>query len=175
MIALLDELGPRLGVPTLRTLFPPMARAELADLVQRYRRLWRQRHQQPLCVLHWQVPGTVWAMDFAEAPIPIDGIYPYLLAARDLASGAQLLWQLLREPTAAEARNVRLADYTDLTAEQLRERRGRAMLALAMNCWRCRGYSRRSTTISRCAMVVRSLRERTCLADARTRSNTAAR
>ncbi len=88
VIALLDELGPRRGVPTLHTLFPRMARAELADLVHRYRRVWRQRHQQPLCVLHWQVPGTVWAMDVAEPPIPIDGIYPYLLAVRDLASGA---------------------------------------------------------------------------------------
>jgi transposase InsO family protein len=102
VIALLDELGPRLGVPTLHTLFPRLARAELADLVRRYRRVWRLRHRQALYVLHWQVPGTVWAMDFAEAPAPVDGLYPYLLAVRDLASGAQLLWQPLREATAAE-------------------------------------------------------------------------
>jgi transposase InsO family protein len=103
VIALLDEVGPRLGVPSLRTCFPHMARAELADLLGRYRRLWRQRHRQALHVLHWQVAGTVWAMDFAEAPLPIDGVYPYLLAVRDLASGQQLLWQPLREATAAEA------------------------------------------------------------------------
>jgi putative transposase len=102
VIALLDELGPRLGVPTLHTLFPRLARAELADLVRRYRRVWRMRHRQALYVLHWQVPGTVWAMDFAAAPAPIDGLYPYLLAVRDLASGQQLLWQPLREATAAE-------------------------------------------------------------------------
>ena len=36
--------------------------------------------------------GTVWAVDFAQAPQPIDGVYPYLLAVRDLASSKQLLW-----------------------------------------------------------------------------------
>jgi transposase InsO family protein len=92
VIALLDELGPALGVPGLRDSFPGMARAELADLLRRYRRVWRLRHRQPLHILHWQVPGVVWAADFAEAPQPIDGLYPYLLAVRDLASGRQLLW-----------------------------------------------------------------------------------
>jgi hypothetical protein len=103
VIALLDELGPRLGVPTLQSCFPRLARAELADLLGRYRRLWRLRQRQALCVLHWQVAGSVWAMDFAEAPLPIDGIYPYLLAVRDLASGMQLLWQPLRAANAIEA------------------------------------------------------------------------
>ncbi len=103
VISLLDELGPRLGVPTLQSCFPHMARAELADLLARYRRLWRQRQRQALCVLHWQVAGSVWAMDFAEAPGPIDGMYPYLLAVRDLASGLQLLWQPLRAANALEA------------------------------------------------------------------------
>jgi hypothetical protein len=103
VIGVLDEFGPRLGVPHLHTLFPHMARAELADLVRRYRRVWRQRHRQALYVLHWQVAGTVWAIDFAKAPAPIDGLYPYLMAVRDLASGQQLLWRPLREATAAEA------------------------------------------------------------------------
>jgi transposase InsO family protein len=92
VIALLEEVGPALGVPSLRDCFPTMARAELADIVKRYRRVWRHRHRQPLRILHWQVPGSVWAADFAEAPQPIDGLYPYLLAVRDLASGQQLLW-----------------------------------------------------------------------------------
>jgi transposase InsO family protein len=103
VIGVLDEFGPRLDLPLLLTHFPHMARAELADLVRRYRRVWRQRHRQALYVLHWQVVGTVWAIDFAEAPAPIDGIYPYLLAVRDLASGQQLLWRPLREATATEA------------------------------------------------------------------------
>ena len=62
-----------------------------------------RRHQQPLHVLNWTTPGTVWAVDFAEAPNGIDGVGAYLLAVRDLASGRQLLWQPLRQATAAAA------------------------------------------------------------------------
>jgi transposase InsO family protein len=89
-------------VPTLRECFPHLGRAELADLLARYRRLWRQSNGPVLRRLHWEAPGTVWAVDFAEAPAPLDGLYPYLLAARDLASGQQLLWQPLAEATARE-------------------------------------------------------------------------
>jgi len=102
VIGLIDELGLRVGVPTLRTCFPHMPPAELADLLRRYRRMWRRRYHQCLQVLHWQVPGSVWAMDFAEAPHPIDGVYPYLLGVRDLASGQQLLWLPLRTATRFE-------------------------------------------------------------------------
>lgn len=100
VIALLHELGPATGVPTLQACFPTMPRAELADLVRRYRRVWRRQHRQLLHVLRWTTPGAVWAMDFAEAPAPIDGTHPYLLAVRDLASGQQLLWLPLPAPTA---------------------------------------------------------------------------
>ena len=103
VIELLDHLGPALGVPTLHECFPTMARAELEDLVKRYRRVWRRRNCQALRVLHWQEPGTVWAMDFAEAPAPIDGLYRCLLAVRDLASAQQLLWLPVTAPTAAQA------------------------------------------------------------------------
>ena len=89
----LDEYGPGLGLPPLRAAFPHLARAELDDLLHRYRRVWRERHRRPLHVLHWTMPGAVWAMDFAEAPGTIDGIGSALLAVRDLASGQQLLWQ----------------------------------------------------------------------------------
>ena len=102
VLEVLDELGPATSVATLRTCFPAMARAELDDLLRRYRRVWRQRHLQAPYVLHWQVPGAVWAMDFAEAPQPIDGLYPYLLAVRDLASHQQLAWLPVTAPTAAE-------------------------------------------------------------------------
>jgi transposase InsO family protein len=66
------------------------------------RQLWRQQHECFQQVLHWQQPGTVWAMDFSKAPVPIDGLYPYLLAVRDLASGQQLLWEPVMTMTAAE-------------------------------------------------------------------------
>jgi transposase InsO family protein len=98
----LQSNGPGVSVPALRAQFPDMARAELDRLAKGYRELWREANRRELRVLHWQVPGTVWAMDFAEAPSLIDGIYPYLLAVRDLASGKQLLWK----PVIAESAEV---------------------------------------------------------------------
>jgi transposase InsO family protein len=103
VIHYLDRHGPGVGLPPLREAFPTMTRAELDDLLNRYRRVWRERHRQPLHVLRWTTPGTVWAIDFAEAPATIDGVGAYLLAVRDLASGRQLLWQPLRAATAAAA------------------------------------------------------------------------
>jgi transposase InsO family protein len=97
----LDEAGPAVGLAALRDSFPGLARAELDDLLRRYRRVWRQRHPQAVHVLHWPQPGAVWALDFAEAPAPVDGASPYLLAVRDLGSGRQLLWLPVAEATAA--------------------------------------------------------------------------
>jgi putative transposase len=104
VLDLLDELGPATGVPTLQECFPSLPRAELTDLLRRYRRVWKKRHQQALHVLRWQMPGSVWAIDFAEPPHAIDGLYPYLLAVRDLASGQQLLWLPVTAASAAETR-----------------------------------------------------------------------
>jgi transposase InsO family protein len=100
VFTLLDTVGPGVGVPTLRTRFVGMARAELDDLVKQYRRQWRADNLRLLHVLDWRRPGTVWAMDFAKAPCLIDGHDRYLLAVRDLASGQQLLWQPVAAPTA---------------------------------------------------------------------------
>jgi transposase InsO family protein len=102
VLEVLEELGPATSVATLCDCFPTMSRAELEDLVMRYRRVWRHRHQHAPHCLEWTVPGTVWAMDFSDAVQPIDGMYPYLLAVRDLASGCQLLWSPVRSPSADE-------------------------------------------------------------------------
>jgi transposase InsO family protein len=100
VIRLIDELGPGIGLPTLRLQFPGVARAALEDLLRRYRRVWRKLNHQPLQVLHWTRPGAVWAIDF-HGPRPlIDGLYPNLLAVRDLSSGQQLLWLPTRDMTA---------------------------------------------------------------------------
>ena len=101
VIALLDELGPATGLPTLRACFPAMARAELADLLRRYRRVWRHYHEHAPHCLRWPVPGLVWAIDFTEALAPLDGRYPYLLAVRDLGSSQQLLWLPVSDMSAA--------------------------------------------------------------------------
>jgi transposase InsO family protein len=78
-----------------------MARREIQAMLRRYRRVWRLRNL--LQVLDWRRPGSVWAVDFAEPPQPIEGCYPYLLAVRDLASGCQLLWLPIADETAATA------------------------------------------------------------------------
>jgi transposase InsO family protein len=103
VIDLLNHLGPTIGLPTLRDCFPHMSRAELTDLLKRYRCVWRSRYYQLLHILHWQRAGVAWAMDFALPPNPIDARYPYLLGVRDLASGQQLLWLPIAHPTAVEA------------------------------------------------------------------------
>jgi hypothetical protein len=95
--------GPGIGVPTLQEHFAGVARGELADLLERYRLVWRMRHPTSARVLHWQTPGLVWAADFTEpsrwglSPTlpPIAACYPYVLAVRDLASGSMLAWQPL--------------------------------------------------------------------------------
>jgi transposase InsO family protein len=106
VIYLIDEAGPAIGVPALREAFPQMLRAELEDLLKRYRRVWRKRNYEPIRVLHWQLPGRVWAIDFTGPCPPVDGRYPYLLAVRDLASGQQLLGLPVAEATAAVAANA---------------------------------------------------------------------
>jgi transposase InsO family protein len=103
VLTLLMDLGLGTGVPTLCASFPKMPRAELADILRRARYVCRHRYHQAQRVLHWVRPGSVWAMDFTKAPAPIDGLYPYLLAVRDLASGAQLLAWPLRTAIASEA------------------------------------------------------------------------
>jgi transposase InsO family protein len=99
VLAWLADVGPGIGLPSLQGHFPELPRAELQDLLRRYRQVWQARHERYQHVLHWQQPGTVWAMDFGEAPAPIDGRSPYLLAVRDLASGQQLLWEPVADMT----------------------------------------------------------------------------
>jgi transposase InsO family protein len=136
VIAWLDDAGPGVSLATLRDGFPDLARAELDDLLGRYRRLWQRRHTHAPHVLHWQVPGVVWALDFAEAPAPIDGRYPYLLAARDLASGAQLLWL----PVAALTADATVAALTSLVAWHgaplvVKSDNGSAFIAESTRAW----------------------------------------
>src|SRR5262249_46915369 len=99
VIAALAEAGSAVSVPHLKLHFPDCARAELADLRARYRRLYRGRQAQR--VLHWQRPGSAWAIDYSEAPGVIAGCYEYLLAVRGLCTGYALWWQAVEEATAA--------------------------------------------------------------------------
>ena len=113
VIHFLDEYGPHVGVPLLRTRFPVMSRAEVTDLLTRYRRVWRKRNRVPLRVLSWSVVGSVWAIDFTGPRSPIEGRYPYLVAARDLASGRQLLWRPVEATTGEVARDALAALFAE--------------------------------------------------------------
>jgi len=90
------------GLAALRALFRTIPRCILENLLRRYRRVWRWRYLQKGFRLTWHRAGSTWAMDFSEAPHPIDGIYPYLFAVRDLASHRQLSWIPFRGETALE-------------------------------------------------------------------------
>jgi hypothetical protein len=79
----------RAGTPTLEARFD-LARRELVELKERHRALSTLRDRDVVAALTWTRPGTVWAMDFTDAGLDVDGVYPALLLVRDLASGAQL-------------------------------------------------------------------------------------
>ena len=91
LMAVFYVAGPGISVATLRDIFPDRPRAELEDLLARYRRLHAGKHKVCLSLLRWHTPGSVWAMDFTQPPLPVDGLYPYVFLVRDLASGLQLL------------------------------------------------------------------------------------
>ena len=98
--------GPAIGLAALRALFPDERRCTLADLLRRYRAVWRRRHQRQGYRLQWHRPGTVWAMDHSQATQLIDGQYEQIFAVRDLASHRQLAWRGVPSAGAAEACDI---------------------------------------------------------------------
>jgi transposase InsO family protein len=92
VLDLLEDTGPRLGLPTLRRVFPELRRCELVDLEHDYRQAFRQSHRISREVLTWHAPRRVWAIDHARPPQAIDGRYGSILSVRDLGSGRQLAW-----------------------------------------------------------------------------------
>jgi transposase InsO family protein len=100
-IAFMHTAGPCVTTAAVQATFPALARREAENLRDRFRHLWKLEHRQLLRVLHWQEPRTVWAMDHADPPHPIDGRWPHILAVRDLASGCQLAWLPVLDETAA--------------------------------------------------------------------------
>ena len=114
VLALIDLLGPRVGVPTLQAFCPELARGEVRDLLRRYRRVWKRKRRLLTRTLHWRRPGSVWAIDFTEPPLPVEGCFDRVLAVRDLASGYQLLWLATADessPTARDALEMLFRQY----------------------------------------------------------------
>lgn len=88
--AIFDLVGPGIGVPTLRFLFPSMAERELIDLIGKYREAHFDGRRTLVHALSWENPGAVWAMDYTAPPNVIEGKYKTILAVRDLATGRML-------------------------------------------------------------------------------------
>jgi len=108
-----ERLGPATGVPYLQKLFPQVSRRELFAIAFGYRMEHQTRAGVVTQVLHWTRPGSVWAMDFSQAPRPIAGRYPYLLSVRDLASGRQLLALPAEDQSAEVARAALVALFKE--------------------------------------------------------------
>ena len=106
IVALFYIAGPGIGMPALRGFFPDLPKGELEDMLRRYRQVHLSRNKVLLHVLRWHKPGTVWAIDFFDAPLPIDGLYPYVFVIRDLASGNQLLALPVKDKELARAANA---------------------------------------------------------------------
>jgi transposase InsO family protein len=88
VLAYITALGGEVSGRSLRKAFPLMAGKELDDLKRRWRKLLRKKKlEQLIRKLRFTEPGTVWAMDFAQMKRPVDGLFRYVLAVRDLASG----------------------------------------------------------------------------------------
>ena len=100
ILGALGLMGPGTSVATLEEMFPEVARRELEDLVNRYRDDFRSSHSRMVMALKWTRAGRVWAMDYTDPPLPVDGKYPFILVVRDLASGEVLLAQPCEEATA---------------------------------------------------------------------------
>jgi len=100
---LLEETGPRLGLPTLQACCSDVPHCVLAYLLESYRRQFQAEHRLVVESLRWLRPGSIWAIDHSQPPRPINGCYSQILAIRDLASGMQLAWTPVADATAAEA------------------------------------------------------------------------
>jgi transposase InsO family protein len=92
----LEENRGRLGLPTLKDLFPLVPRTLLQTLRDQY----RAAHAPWPETLTWTRPGSVWSADFTYTPMPIEDRYPYLLSVRDLASSYHLLAWPVENPVA---------------------------------------------------------------------------
>jgi len=98
--ATLLMVTPWIGEDSLAALYPNVPKNALVRLLHQTRAYWTAENHTSVCEMTWAGPGCVWAIDFTETPIPIDGVFPYLLVVRDLASGMELLSLPVRDMTA---------------------------------------------------------------------------
>lgn len=99
---LLQSIGPDVGIPTLRAMMPVVSRGALERELRRYRLGHRRRRRARLYQLRWLKPGSVWAIDLADPPRPVNGSGRAVLAVRDLASRYTVAWVELPRGSAKE-------------------------------------------------------------------------
>ncbi len=59
-------MGPRVGMPTLKPLFPEVPRTALKSMLHRFRDVRLYYEQKGMYTLTWTRPGAVWAMDHKD-------------------------------------------------------------------------------------------------------------
>jgi len=92
------DFGVDVSVEILRRQFPHVSRAEIKERKDRMVRAFYGRNHFYTYTLRWPKVRAVWAADFSRPPLPIDGLFPRIIAVRDLAS----LFQLEVLPAPAE-------------------------------------------------------------------------
>lgn len=122
--AFLQAGGPGLPTITARAAFPDLARDDVAEVAEDYRRWHTARVRGFQSRLIWNRPGSVWAMDFKELVEPVALQYRWIFSVRDLASRYHLLWRPL---VVADAASVIAA------LEELFREHGHPLVAKADN------------------------------------------
>jgi len=109
----LRERGAVTPLVAVQAAFPHLRRADLSEILRRYRRAIRRQRERQQSRLLWQRAGAIWAADFKERREPIEGRYAWILAVKDLASRCQLAWLPVEDATAETVQAV----YAQLFAE----------------------------------------------------------
>lgn len=92
-----ELFGPGVSLRTVRGFLDDMTRSEVEEILLRYRRVYSLRHPVLVHELSWERPGSVWAMDHAVPPEPVDGTSSAVFALRDLSSGFQIQWRAVED------------------------------------------------------------------------------
>lgn len=87
----LEVHGPSVGLATLKVHFPTVPRRQLKAILKAFRWEWSHQHRKTIRALRFLKSGRVWAMDFTEPDLPMEGPFTQILTVRDLASRDTLL------------------------------------------------------------------------------------
>lgn len=98
------NMGGVVGTPALQAAFPREPRRRLEALAKAWRRRAVEGKSVITYSLKWGTVGAVWAIDFTEPPLPVDGLFPWVLVVRDLASGYRLAGRPVVSPDAWHVR-----------------------------------------------------------------------